>query len=64
MVFYRLLVLLLDDDGLLVFADIFNSVSKKLSRWEYDNERLCAAEPRLRLKSFPLPAGIEHGRLA
>ena len=40
---------------------LFNSVSVISGRWADDNERLCAMEPRLRLKRFPPQAGIEPG---
>ena len=42
------------------FSTVFQSYQV---RWEGDNERLCAMEPRLRLKRFPPPAGIGPGPL-
>ena len=48
------------DDGL-QFNVLFNSISVIAMRWEGDNERLCAMEPRLRLKIFPPPAGLKLG---
>ena len=39
----------------------FSTVFVISGRWMDDNERLCAMEPRLRLKRYPLQAGIEPG---
>ena len=41
----------------------FNNISVISGRWEDDNERLCAMEPRLRLKRFSYRAGIEPAPL-
>ena len=37
----------------------FNSISVTAGRWKNDNERLCAMEPRLRLKRSPPRAELE-----
>ena len=41
------------------FHILSNSISIISGRWTADNERLCAMEPRLRMKEFPPPAGLE-----
>ena len=38
-----------------------NSISGMSGQWEIDYERLCAKEPRLRVKKFPPTAGLEPG---
>ena len=43
------------------FYTLFNSISVISGLWEGDNERLSAIKPCLRLKRFPLPAGLEPG---
>ena len=43
------------------FYVLFNSISAISERWVVDNERLCAMEPRLRLRRFPSLAGLELG---
>ena len=48
----------LDD---LRFYVLFNSISVISGRWAGDNERLCAMEPRLRLRRSRLRWGIELG---
>ena len=44
-------------DGLQFYV-LFNSISVISGRWADDNERLCAMDPRLRLKKSPPRAGI------
>ena len=39
------------------FYVLFNSISVISGRWAGDNERLCAMEPRLRLKRSSPQAG-------
>ena len=41
----------------------FNSILAISRRWKADDERMCAVEPRLRLRRFPPPAGLEPGSL-
>ena len=41
----------------------FNSISIVSGRWLDDNERLCAMEPRLRLRRFSLEEGSISGPL-
>ena len=41
------------------FYVLFNSISVISGRWADDNERLCAMEPRLRLKRSSPQAGLE-----
>ena len=45
------------------FYVLFNSVSVISGRWADDNERLCAMEPRLRLRRFHLKRGSKSGPL-
>ena len=47
-------------DNLQIYIN-FNSVSVISGLEGSDNERLCAMEPRLRLKSFSPPSRIEPG---
>ena len=42
----------------LQFYVLFNSISVRSGRWEFDNERLFATETRLRLKSLTSTAGL------
>ena len=39
----------------------FLTVFQSYQRLEFDNERLCAMELRLRPERFPPPAGLEPG---
>ena len=41
------------------FLRLINSISVISGLWMNNNERLCAMKPRLRLKRFPPPAGLE-----
>ena len=41
----------------------FNSISVISGKWADDNERLCATEPRLRLRRFRLKRGSSPGPL-
>ena len=43
------------------FYVLFNSISVISGRLKVDNERIYAIEPRLRLKRYPPPAGLEPG---
>ena len=43
------------------FSVLFNSISVILERWADANERLCAMEPRLRLRKFRLERGSNPG---
>ena len=45
------------------FYVLFNSISVISGRWADDNERLCAMEPRLRLRRFRLERGSNSGPL-
>ena len=45
------------------FYVLFNSISVISGRWADDNERLCAMEPRLRLRRFCLERGSNSGPL-
>ena len=40
---------------------LLNSISVITGRWEVENEKLCAMEPRFRLKIFSSQARIEPG---
>ena len=51
-------IVLYDVDGLR-FNILYSSTLVISERREDDNERLCAAKPRLLFKRFPPPAGIE-----
>ena len=42
---------------------LFNSMSVISGRWADDNERVCAMEPRKRLKRFRLEQGSNPGPL-
>ena len=50
----------LDND--LQFHVLFNSISIISGQWADDNERLCAMEPRLRLRRFRLERGSNPDR--
>ena len=39
---------------------LFNTNSERSGRWELDNERMYAMDPRLRLKRFPHRADLAH----
>ena len=45
------------------FYVLFNNISVISGRWTDDNERLCATEPRLRLRRFRLERGSNSGPL-
>ena len=45
------------------FYVLFNSISVISGRWADDNERLCAIEPRLRLRRFRLKQGSNPASL-
>ena len=45
------------------FYVLVNCISVILGRWPDDNERLCAMEPRLRLRRFRLEQGSNLGPL-
>ena len=47
----------------LQFYVLFNSISVISGRWADDNERLCAMEPRLRVRRFRLERGSNSGPL-
>ena len=40
---------------------VISTVLVKSGKWADDNERLCALEPRLRLRKSSPHAGLEHG---
>ena len=44
------------------FYILFNSISVITGQWEDDNERMCAMEPRLRLRRFGLEWGSNPDR--
>ena len=48
----------------LQFYALFNSISVMSGRWKGNTERLCAMEPRLRLKRFLPSAGTKPGSVS
>ena len=49
-------------DGWMICDHVhFNSISVTSGRWANDNERLCAIEPRLRLRRVRLERGSNSG---
>ena len=43
----------------LLFYFLYNSISVISGQWKSDEERLCAKEASLQLRSFPFLAGIK-----